>query len=102
LFTGSLELIHPDVTIIRGVEILSDIAMSEFETAVNDLSDDDKAVFYDFDDTDPENAGTKIYSKLQKLVKDKLNELNSEIFDDKITDPQIDEWITNDPVNNSV
>lgn len=81
----SLEAIHPDVVIIRGTEILADLANKEFINAVENLSDKEQVELYQGDE--------ELMQSIQEKVRAKLNEIDREIFEGSVGADRINEWV---------
>lgn len=86
--TESLEIIHPDVRIIRGQSFLSDITKEIFDAEFLKLSDEEQLLVY----TD---KGEEILNKIQLVVRDELNKINESIFDGDVAEATIDSYVDN-------
>ncbi|MCC5016007.1 hypothetical protein [Legionella sp. 31fI33] len=81
----SLEAIHPDVVIIRGTEILSDLANKEFINAVENLSDEEQVELYQGDE--------ELMQSIQEIIRGKINEIDRDIFEGSVGANKINEWV---------
>ncbi|WP_115705004.1 hypothetical protein [Legionella sainthelensi] len=95
----SLDMIHPNVKIIRGIEMLHAIVIETFHAEFTKLTSEQQILLFRGAEeklTESESMQQEILIKdLYKKLTDKLNEINTEIFDGSITQKVMDGYIAN-------
>lgn len=88
--TESLEIIHPDVRIIRGPTILADFSQEMFEHEFRKMSDDEQVLIC------AEQKGYDILrQKIGLNILTELKNINETIFDGELSDAKLNEYIEN-------
>lgn len=97
----SLEIIHPNVRIIRGQFILSDFCAEIFEVEFSNLSDEDQKIIFDYknsSDVDENKTSIKanlLLDNIKLKIDDELHKINKEIFDGTVSRASMDEYLDN-------
>lgn len=97
----SLEIIHPNVRIIRGQFILSDFCAEIFEVEFSNLSDEDQKIIFDYkNSSDVDESKTSIKANLlldniKLKIDNELHKINNEIFDGAVSQASMDEYLDN-------
>ncbi|HHF7347295.1 TPA: hypothetical protein ACPSKE_000453 [Legionella feeleii] len=81
----SLEAIHPDVVIIRGTEILSDLANKEFINAIENMTKEEQVKLYQGDE--------ELMQSIQEIIRGKISEIDRDIFEGSVGANKINEWV---------
>lgn len=84
----SLEIIHPDVQIIRGTDILADIAIETFEAEFKKLRSEQQVLIY-------KGGGDELKEGIVNAVKQKLDEINRDIFSGDVPAQKIKNFVNN-------
>ncbi len=88
--TESLEIIHPDVRIIRGPTILADFSQEMFEHEFRKMNDDEQVLIC------AEKKGYDILrQKIGLNILAELKNINETIFDGELSDAKLNEYIEN-------
>lgn len=86
----ALEMIHPDVRIIRGIDIISDYAIEMLNEEFANLKPEQQILV-----VDEKDEAEEILSNIYKIVAEKLSEINKEIFDGDIPQNKLREYVDN-------
>jgi hypothetical protein len=88
----ALEIIHPDVRIIRGQSILADFCKEVFEAEFIKLSDAEQVMIYS--NKDPDKASI-LMDGIKSNIETELNKINDDIFDGEVSKKTLDEYLAN-------
>ena len=113
--TESPELIHPDVKIIRGKEVVADLSIQIYKEEFEKFTDEEQVQIYQaienaYDEDDDiefkEFNSLPAIIGIKKIINDKLQELNTEVFSGELDKGAIENYtkieLMNVPLTNAI